>query len=182
MKKQPDYIGFIIIILLFFGTLMTQVRLIEVKDLLTKSSTVPKIEIRDTVEFKKLCDQFMAQWSADGYAFYILQPKGINKTHKEKAVHSDLYDYLPIRTKIEESSYVQFLQQKQYEVISTNHQLDLLKLNRLNEGSKVIVIPIYEHNIVVGELLLFYEKTNKLNTKSIQSIISEAQVLGELLN
>jgi hypothetical protein len=182
MKKHPDYLGYTILILLFIGTIFTQQKLEEIKTMLAHQNSIPKIEIQDTNEFKKLCEQLMTQWDANGYAFYILQPKGINKTHKEKAANSEAFNFLPIRAELENKTYLDDLHKRHYDIVPMERS-NQLNIGDIKMEGNLLVIPIFEHNnIIIGELVMFYDGDITLQKSEISVIINEAQILTELLN
>lgn len=173
-----DYDGLLILFAIFISSWIMHAKLEELR-LEIHNSTVPKMEISDPQQFSKLCEQFATQWSAKGYAFYLLQPKSPAKTHKERISASNLFDKLPIRTDLTDSVYNKKLREQRYFVGSANDEKHLLNIPE-PLSSSFVVIPVYQYDTVVGELYMFYD--NEFDITSIESKVSEAQTLSRLIN
>lgn len=177
MKRFSDFLLVAILIAIFVSTYMIQIKLNDIRTIVNDAQT-PKLEIINTSQFSRLCNQFTSQWNASGYVFYLVQPKMSSKTHKEKASTSMNNDRLPIRVALTDHANKKKLINDKY--IIGNSKLASKLCNGDFKCHQFLLIPIYQNDIIVGELYLIYD--HDINKKSIMNKVSEAQLLGKLLN
>jgi hypothetical protein len=94
-----DYLGWVTLIIIVIATTAIYSQLSNLRSDIKLQSTV-KVQVKDNEQLEKLSNQFMQQWGASGYCFYIYQPNSPVKTHKELA-SSSLTD-LPLRLPIDD--------------------------------------------------------------------------------
>lgn len=178
MKRSTDLIIVGFLVAIFVSTVLIQVRLSNIRDIIKESET-PKLEITNNYQFTKLCKQFTSQWGANGYAFYLLQPKSSSKTHKEKASSSIEYDRLPVRVELTDDYHKRQMILYKF-IIGDSELASKLIHTSFVDCKNFLLIPIYQNDIIIGELYLFYNHDFK--DTSIMHKVSEAQLLGKLLN
>lgn len=178
MKRFSNLISIVTLLTIFGSTYLVHSKLEDIR-LLVKESQVPKLEIVNNAQFSKLCNQFSSQWGANGYVFYLLQPKSSSKTHKEKASSSIEYDRLPVRVELTDTTHKKQLITYKFLIGDQLLATQLLHTEDI-QCAQFLLIPIYQNDIIIGELYLFYD--NKIPNKSIMTKVSEAQLLGKLLN
>ncbi len=168
-----DYLGWVTLIIIVITTTAIYSQLSNLRSDIKLQSTV-KVQVKDNEQLEKLSNQFMQQWGAKGYCFYIYQPNSPIKTHKELA-SSNLTD-LPLRLSIDDyrkisKSKIDFGQSSKLLDMQTSKQL----------GAVYIRVPIYQFSVVVGEFYLFYNDTKNIDTDMLQSISVETQIINKLL-
>ena len=176
MKQFKEIILVAILLSIIISSIMVQIKLVSIREVIKDSKTT-KIEISDSAQFTKLCQQLTKQWSGTGYAFYLLQPKSTMKTHKEKAGSSLNYDYLPVRISLANKKIKEQLIKRNY--VLGNHIVAEEVFNLTNfKCDQFLIIPIYQNTIIIGELYVFYDQPIELS--GVSNKIAEAQMLSKL--
>ena len=176
-NRKIDWLGWVILATILISSYFVHTKLSDIRHRLEQINT-PKTEIRDVEQFSQLCDQLSKQWQAKGYAFYLMQPKSPVKTYKEKVTSSKNLTYLPLRVDISKHWYTNNLYEHKYFVGNNSDAKDILTIDTLS-WSNFAIIPVYQHNVIIGELYVMYDKP--LDSKFITSKVYEAQVLSKLI-
>lgn len=172
LMKKIDILGWLILIAILGCTFLINYKLDDIKSDIEKSQ-IPKLSIVDKKQFDRLCTNLTNQWDADDFVVYILQPNSNSKTHKELAITSLLTE-LPIRLPI--NNYDELEEKGSYFKGG-----DFSKFIHLptKEHRKFLLVPIYKHNVIIAEMIVFYENDKleeNFDTKTL-----EAQAISMLL-
>lgn len=141
-----------------------------------------KLEVTDIEQVETIAEHLTKEeWNASGYAMYIMQPKDYKKTYKELVVSSNTH-VLPNR--------ISLSNEIELELDLYNNRFVRLDANNTQKTSYTIldkevciIIPIYQHRIVIAELYVFFEDDVKAKAflSNLNNKIVEAQVLGQLV-
>lgn len=178
--KTTLFLHWTILLVVIGSSVWLNTQLESIRSTIEAKSSIPKIVITDTSQFDKLCTQLSDQWGASGFAVYILQPKTANKTYKERSITSANLKSLPIRSELMHLDYQTKLQDNGYVVATASDMHQILPGSNKLLSPTTIIIAIQQNGAIVAEMYLTYEQYN-LNRKLINSQISEAQILSQLL-
>lgn len=141
-----------------------------------------KLEVTDIEQVETIAEHLTTEeWNASGYAMYIMQPKDYKKTYKELVVSSNTH-VLPNRISLSD--------EVDLELTLYNNKFVRLDADNTKRTSYTIlndevcvIIPIYQHRIVIAELYVFFENDEKSKAfiANLNNKIVEAQVLGQLV-
>lgn len=163
----------------------------ELREELTKQH-VPKFVITDVDEFNTLCAQLTSQWGTSKYALYLLQPNSPIKTHKELVITTvkglpfiaplQSYDELTkFNLNNNKSTYFVGNYDDFIHTIFNVTNTTNIDLNEVTKETTFVMLPIYKHSIIVGEMYILFDDVIPSNinfyTKS-----AELQQLSALIN
>lgn len=141
-----------------------------------------KLEVTDIDQVETIAEHLTKdEWNASGYAMYIMQPKDYKKTYKELVASSKTH-VLPNRVNLanEIELELELYNNRYVKLTSTNTKKTSYTL--LND-EVCVIIPIYQHRVVIAELYIFFESDKESDkfVKTLNNKIVEAQVLGQLV-
>lgn len=137
------------------------------------------VTISNVSESQERCYMLRTKYNAESVIIYAYQPRGNDKTYKERLIFSSNifrpYEKNRIVNLFSRSQIVESLKKNGYAIItpkSKNHESSILLNNNL---SLAIITPIRENNLLLGEVIWLF-KDKKLEEIDVQTLVTEGEV------
>lgn len=147
-----------------------------------------KIEVENIAEPQEKCFNLRTKYGAESVLLYVYQPRGLNKTYKERIVFSNSSKFTPLSSMVtvnlfSRSDVVSSLIKNSYCILTPNsNHVDSYILDSFEMKSAVITsIRGKDSKDLVGEVVWIFKDKQDFSNSEIHRLIAESQIFAHYI-